>query len=160
MNRIVPVILLLVFVSCGESKPEQSKLDKIDWILGYWEYSSESGTVTESWIKTDDTTYSGVGKFMDSLGNPVSTEEIKIELRDGKLWYLPLVSGQNDGQVVPFEEGKFNDTIVFFENPEHDFPQRIVYQKLSDTSILAYLEIIGSNDGDVERIEFPYVRKN
>lgn len=156
MKRLIfsALAVIVAFGSCSEQQKEKNKLDKIDWILGYWEYSTEAGDVTESWIRTDDTTYSGVGKFRDNTGQVVESESIQIVLRDGKLWYIPTVSNQNDGEAIPFEESKFEDSLVVFAKPDHDFPQRIIYQKTSDKTMLAYIE--GIVEGEEQRIEFPY----
>jgi hypothetical protein len=42
-----------------------------------------------------------------------------------------------------------------FENPKHDFPQRIGYERKGN-ALLAWIE--GTQDGKVRRLEFPYLR--
>lgn len=159
MHKIVSALFLcLCLHACSNAeKDKPTKLESINWILGYWEMSSPDGTVTESWIRTNDTSYSGVGKFLDSAGKMLTTEEIQIVLRNDELWYIPSVSNQNEGQPVSFKEASFSDTMVVFENKEHNFPQRIVYVKKSDSSVLAYIE--GDVNGEHMRIDYPYLKQ-
>lgn len=154
MRKLLLIGLTLLVCSCGEQTQERNKLQKIDWLLGYWKYTSDGGTVTEAWLQADENSYSGEGKFLDTAGKVLSTEHIEILLKDDQLYYVPTVSNQNGGKPIEFKETLFNDTAVVFENLEHDFPQRIAYQKTSDTSILAYVE--GIIDSQNNRMEFYY----
>jgi hypothetical protein len=45
---------------------------------------------------------------------------------------------------------------VTFANPAHDFPQRIVYARAGDGSLLARIE--GERDGQLSSIEYPMQR--
>ena len=49
-----------------------------------------------------------------------------------------------------------SDSSVIFENLQHDFPQRIGYQRNGPDSLLAWIE--GTEKGQVRRVEFPYRR--
>ena len=51
-----------------------------------------------------------------------------------------------------------NDSTVVFENPEHDFPQRVGYRKAGADSLIAWIE--GTADGRTRHIEFAYGRVN
>lgn len=160
MNKIWLILIAgLLLQSCGGgNQDEKSKLDTISWISGYWEMTTPDGsTVTESWIRTSDSTYTGVGKFIDSTGKVLTTEEIVLALRGDKLWYIPAINNQNGGQPVNFKEVQFADTMVVFENKEHDFPQRIIYRKTPDGNLLAYIE--GEINGEMQKIEYPYTKK-
>ncbi|MCB0700564.1 MAG: hypothetical protein H6551_01890 [Chitinophagales bacterium] len=156
MNKIGIVFILLLACSCTSNTPEQTKLEKTDWLLGSWENHEQDKRIIEYWKKQDDSTYAGVGKFYDSTGTVSSYEEIRLVLRGNELWYIPNVSNQNDGKEVSFKEVSFSDTGIVFENMKHDFPQRIVYIKKSDNAILAYIE--GEINSEVHRIEFPYTK--
>jgi hypothetical protein len=57
---------------------------------------------------------------------------------------------------VSFKLVKVNPSQAIFENPQHDFPQRIVYQRLIDGSLYASLE--GVENGKPKRIEFAMKR--
>lgn len=156
-KRFALLLLCLCLLSCADEQQKAGKMDKMDWLLGFWETENSGGSVTESWLRNTDSTFAGVGKFKDSTGRVLSTEEITIVLRNDKLLYIPTVSNQNNGMPIVFAEVQFADTVVVFENKEHDFPQRIAYQKLTDSTILAYIE--GDIEGENQRIEFSYSKR-
>ncbi|MCB0696598.1 MAG: hypothetical protein KDC07_04495 [Chitinophagaceae bacterium] len=159
MKKIILVATACISLqACGNNtSKESSRLKSISWILGYWEMNTPEGSVTESWIRNSDTSYSGVGKFIDSSGKVMSTEEIEIIQRGDMLLYIPTVSNQNGGEPIVFAEAFYTDTSISFLNAEHDFPQRITYVKTSDSTILAYIE--GDINGEIQRIDYPYSRK-
>lgn len=157
MRNFSLLLLIVLMTACGESEKKPDKLQRIGWINGFWKMTSKDGSMTESWAPETDSSLAGVGKFMDTAGKVLTTEEIRIVLRKGTLRYVPVVSNQNLGMPVTFDEISFSDTMVIFENKGHDFPQRIAYIKKSDNSMLAYIE--GKVDGVVQRMEFPYERQ-
>lgn len=151
-------ITCLMLQACGSNPKQSNKLKGFDWVLGYWQVNSPDGSeITESWIRTNDTVYSGQGKYIDSAGSVLSSEEIKIVLREDKLWYIPVVSNQNGGQPIGFKEVSFSDTMIVFENMDHDFPKRIVYLKKGANEMLAYIE--GEIEGENQRIDYPYTKQ-
>ena len=48
------------------------------------------------------------------------------------------------------------ESMVVFENPQHDFPQKIGYQRTTPDTLLAWIE--GTDKGQTRRIEFQYRR--
>lgn len=74
----------------------------------------------------------------------------KDEERNGRLAYVASPSGQSE---AVFLETESTDRTVAFEAPDHDFPQRIVYERMSPRSILAWIE--GDIDGVSRVVEFP-----
>jgi len=51
---------------------------------------------------------------------------------------------------------KFNKSEIAFENPEHDFPQHIIYRKVNADSLVAHIE--GMEDGTEKHFDFPMKR--
>jgi len=64
-----------------------------------------------------------------------------------------LVSAVTDAD---FEAKTTSDTMVVFENPAHDFPQRIIYRRRGTDSLLARIE--GTVNGQTRAIDFPSAR--
>ena len=76
---------------------------------------------------------------------------------DGKVTYTPTVQGQNDNMPVTFTMTSKTDDAMTFENPEHDYPKKIVYRKVSADSLVA--EISGVQQGKPSSERYPMRRK-
>ena len=74
------------------------------------------------------------------------------EGKDGQLEYVARPSGQ---ATATFTAIRTSANEVVFENPQHDFPTRIIYRRNPDGSLLAAVE--GDRGGQTKRIEYPYV---
>lgn len=166
MKTLIAVFsLLLAFASCQPVAPRKkeshpsNKLSKISWLLGNWETQTESGSLREQWQSPSDSAlqWQGISYIISFDGDTAFTESIRLSCDKDKLTYAPVVTNQNDGKEVPFSEKTFSDSLVVFENLNHDFPQRIIYKRISDTSILAAIE--GVQNGQNRREEFAYSRR-
>ena len=82
----------------------------------------------------------------------VEYEQLRIYERGGKLVFAAQPSGQAPSE---FESTEVGDSVVVFENPKHDFPQRIVYCRVGVDSMLARVE--GISRGKQRVVSFPYV---
>jgi hypothetical protein len=85
-------------------------------------------------------------------GTLAGYELVVILERDDRLVYLAHPSGQPSAEFV---STMVTEHSIIFDNPEHDFPQRIGYRRRG-SELLAWIE--GSDRGEVKRIEFPYTR--
>ena len=160
--------LLVALASCGENTTKESetatehsakeyRLEKLQWILGEWQMESPDGVFVEKWQKETDTSYSGEGSLTNAKGEVLFSEKLRLEQRGNELWYIPTIASQNNGQPVLFKEKTIADNSVIFENPEHDFPQRIIYEKPSDTTLTARIE--GKQNGKDAKEEYSFHKK-
>lgn len=79
-------------------------------------------------------------------------EFVVITVQDGRLAYRAHPSGQAPATFLSTEA---TDARVVFENPLHDFPQRVGYRR-EGTELAAWIE--GVSSGRTRRVEFPYRR--
>lgn len=94
---------------------------------GTWEMSKPNGSYRlETWAAKDRTTMSGKG--LKLVGKDTTLlESIQLYADHKDVWYVPTVTNQNDGAPVVFKMVSSTSHQFVFENPQHDFPQRIVY---------------------------------
>ncbi len=85
-------------------------------------------------------------------GKLTEYEFVVIRERDGALVYEAHPSGQPAGEFTATSVG---DASLQFENPQHDFPQRIGYRRRG-ARLDAWIE--GTISGKSRRVEFPYER--
>lgn len=151
--KISTYILLcaLVLTSCQDVE-QTTKLDKLSWLVGNWQMKMEEATFYETWQKVSDNKLEGSGVLVNSNGDTLFSEDISIVLRADILYYEPIVSNQNNGELVSFKEAVLEDTIIRFENLQHDFPQIICYTITKDKKIHAYVS--GTKDGKENRSDF------
>ncbi|MDN5286093.1 MAG: hypothetical protein JWR38_2367 [Mucilaginibacter sp.] len=129
-----------------------SKLKKAAWLIGTWKHQSPKGSSTETWHKLNDSTYIAKSYVLRGT-DTVSTESVRLEQRDGNLYYIPTVKNQNEGKPVSFKLTTSSAGQLVFENATHDFPQKITYTPIKQDSLLA--EISGSYKGKQRAIQFP-----
>jgi hypothetical protein len=123
---------------------QYAELEKASWLIGSWGNTSKEGTLSENWVKANDSVYNGTTYFIAGK-DTVFTENIRLEETNGRLAYITAVSDQNGGHPIRFEMTSGDDKMITFENPKHDFPQKIAYTKINNDSLVA--TISGMRDG-------------
>ena len=152
-NSIIIMALgLLVFHSCG-SKQGQFDLDKL---AGNWKDEGTNNQFFEQW-KRSDSGLEGVG-FVLSKGDTIMIENMSMVMDDSNLRYEVRVNNQNHGKVVGFESTDSSKGHVVFENPDHDFPQTIVYTLVSQKDLRVKLS--GVEGDEPKELEFNFSRLN
>ncbi len=126
---------------------------RFEWLTGTWTLTLEENSF-ETWEVTEDglsgTSYQIIG------GKKVVREKITLQHKDGDIWYSARAMGQNSGKTVPFRLSSQDEHIYRFTNPNHDFPNTIVYERLDENHILAWIE--GVYQGVPRRVDFPMER--
>ena len=54
--------------------------------------------------------------------------------------YTSTVEDQNKQQPIAFKMTKAEGNMFVFENPQHDFPKRIVYKLITTDSLHAFID--------------------
>lgn len=112
-------MVFLVF-SCGSSDPQ---LQGFEQLKGSWISNNNENTFSETWnLKGDRLIGEG---FLVKGKDTVFGEKLMVENINGKLVYIADVPGQHPTLFTCTEHtpGRWK-----FENPEHDFPQMILYE--------------------------------
>jgi hypothetical protein len=142
-NTFYILALILTFASCQKTK-EVSKIVVANWLLGNWENKSDDGHLLENWKKVNDSLYDGESYFIKGK-DTLHFEKIQMKQKGEALFYIATVKGQNNDKPITFVR---NDTIekqLVFENPKHDFPQKIMYSQITKESIV--IQISGIQQG-------------
>lgn len=129
------------------------KLAQMEWLNGRWQQrSSDGGLQTEVWSRENDSVFTGQGSFVQG-GDTLFSESLRLLQRGEDLFYVPTVAGQNNGQPVEFRLTFSDGKTWVFENPQHDFPQKITYTRVAPDSLLA--EVSGTSQGQEKKESFP-----
>lgn len=155
------IIASLFMFSCGNkpaaetpvvpAKPKFEMMEKAEWLIGKWGSVLPEGTTTETWSAKNDSVYVGQTYFIAGK-DTLFSESISIEQRGKDLFYIPVVKEQNGGKPVEFKLTSATEKQLVFENPTHDFPQKITYTQQTPDSLVA--EISGTDKGKAAAEQF------
>lgn len=160
-RSLIIICTLFLVVHClsglstraAEESTAKPMIEMLTWLAGNWFLERGGRTVTEQWMAPAGGTMLGMSRTV-AKGKTIEFEFLLLRQDDeGNIAYVAKPSGQSE---TTFKLVRASATEVIFENPQHDFPQRISYTLKSDDTMLAAIE--GTKDGKYRRIEFPYQR--
>lgn len=135
--------------SAAEEAVAPTAADDLAWLAGCWKHEEPEFRRDEQWMRPSGGTLIGMSRSV-AEGRTVEYEYLRIEVRGDRLAYVASPSGQAEAVFLSIE---ITDRRAVFEASEHDFPQRIAYERMSPRSILAWIE--GEVDGVSRVVEFP-----
>jgi hypothetical protein len=153
------ITLLFSFVSCKNSNDKNKtfeEIEKVSWLLGSWENKSEEGTLSEIWEKKNDSTLVGESYFIREK-DTLHSERIEVKQKGEDLLYIPTVKGQNNDKPITFKLTLATENEFTFENPAHDYPQKIVYKMVNTNSLVT--TISGKQQGKNSSESYPMTKK-
>ena len=103
-------------------------------------------------MKPAGTSMIGAGRTVKN-GKTTDYEFLRIEQREDAIYYI--AKPRANAQETAFKLKTWSGNDFVFENPEHDFPQRILY-KVNGNSLAARIE--GTRNGKSSGINFPMIR--
>lgn len=136
-----------------QAQPTMPVFKKLHSLQGTWRMETKRGPLFESWTVINDSTLHGTSYRLNGTDTLV-LERISLVSRQPGLFYIPVVQDQNNRQPVRFTMKSSDDNIILFENPEHDFPQRIVYTLPENDTLHAWIE--GTINGQARKSDFHY----
>jgi uncharacterized protein DUF6265 len=123
----------------------------VGWLQGCWQLTAGDRIVEEQWMAPRAGVMLNAGRTVRG-SQLIEYEWVLLREKDGVLEYEAHPSGQAS---AVFTARTTTDNEVVFENPAHDFPQRVGYKRDGD-SLLAWID--GTTGGKSRRVEFPYKR--
>ena len=122
------LMLLAVVGALSGSGAQMSKptLGDLAWIAGSWVGSTRGVDMEEHWTAAKGNSMIGIHRDVGK-GRTLSFEFLRIEQQGEQIVYLSMPNGRSPATAFPLRE--VAGTRVVFENPTHDFPQRIIYWK-------------------------------
>lgn len=127
-------------------------LADIAWIAGDWQTAPGGRRqVEEHWTQVAGGSMMGVSRTVAGE-KTVEFEYLRIEQRDDGIYYVAHPKGRCPG--TDFKLTRASATEAVFENPQHDFPKRIIYRKGADDSLTASID---AGEG-TKAMSFPFRR--
>jgi hypothetical protein len=151
------VLLLMVFSTParGQECGVPEVWGQFNFLKGTWKV--ENSNLMEKWEISGEDVY--VAKAYSITGkDTILNETIQLIFDRENIWYKVQVSGQNKGKTVPFRLTQCQGNVFVFENPDHDFPQKIGYRRIGNDKLLAWIE--GQQNGKYHKSEWAMRRLN
>lgn len=133
----------IVVAGSGSAQTSQaSAIDRAGWLAGCWEMRARNRVTMEMWMPPSGGTMLGASRTTAG-GATREFEHLRLHAAGDTLVYTALPSGQHEAS---FRSTTVSATALVFENPAHDFPQKITYRRVGEDSVIARVEGPGPNN--------------
>lgn len=138
----------------SEQAPTNSpvrSIGELSWLAGDWQTAPGGRTqIEEHWTLPSGGTMIGMGRTLAG-GKTVEFEFLRLEERNGDIYYVAHPKARCPGTA--FKLTRLTPQAVVFENPQHDFPKRVMYRRNADGSLTASID---GGEGTRQQ-SFPYL---
>jgi hypothetical protein len=145
-------VVMACVLAASTVTAQQLTIDRVAWLQGCWRSTRGEATVEEQWMAPRGGTMLGMGRTVRG-SKLVEYELVLIKEQEGRLAYEAHPSGQS---TATFMATTASDSGIVFENPQHDFPQRVGYRRNRADALEAWIE--GQANGKSRRVDFSYQR--
>ncbi|MGB5815735.1 MAG: DUF6265 family protein [Thermoanaerobaculia bacterium] len=147
------MIFLVLTMLIGFSQvTEAASVEDLAWLAGCWASVGAEAGSGEQWMEPAGGTLLGVNRTVKG-SETVAHEFMQIrETESGEIEFIANPSGQSE---AAFSLVGLSADEVVFENPDHDFPQRIIY-RLKGDDLEGRIE--GKVKGELKGVDFPLKR--
>jgi len=133
-------------------QPGALSVQRLAWMSGCWQQRSGTRVTEEQWMRPAGGAMLGMNRTV-SGSQMRAWESLRIVEQNGRAVYIAQPNG---GPPTSFAASVVNDTLVVFDNPAHDFPQRIAYRRISSDSLHAIISAV--RDGKTQQMGIPMER--
>lgn len=153
LKSTLPVCLMVTICLTSLAQTQKPAINDLSWLAGCWEANNNGREINEQWMKPAGGVMLGMGRTVAN-GKVREYEFLQVrEDADGAIYYVAKPSGQPEAS---FKLIKLQNREAVFENPQHDFPQRIIYRLQPDGSLFARIE--GTANGNPRGFDYPMKR--
>jgi hypothetical protein len=156
--------LTLSLVLCLGAVTSPRPTDRLAWMTGCWAFRDARGRVIEEqWSSPRAGMMFGYSRTIRTGGTVADSvllyETTRIyEAPDGAVVFEAHPSGQQPDEFRWKGDPASLESSVTFENPAHDFPQRVIYRRAGSSSDSLVARVEGTRNGTVRGMDFPYAR--
>jgi Domain of unknown function (DUF6265) len=148
--QILPPFLFMLI--CAEQVAAQD-ITALAWLAGCWANVQAEAGSGETWQSLAGGTMLGVGRTVKN-GKTLEYEFLRLHRDEQqRIVYTAIPSGQRE---TSFVASQVTEAMASFENPAHDFPQKIVYRREPPAGMVVSIE--GERQGKRRVIEFRFSR--
>lgn len=135
MKTFLSVLAITLYLVSGPQDPKPD-INQLSWLAGYWTAEIGGTQMEELWLPVSGNMMIGLHRDTFSSGRTFF-EYLRIEQTENGISYSASPGGK---APTEFRFKELAENRVIFENPDHDFPQRIIYRLEKDTVLVARIE--------------------
>jgi hypothetical protein len=151
LRRIAVALAAIILPAAARPAQGQAPADlpRLGFLAGCWEQRTPTRVTHEQWMAP-------LGGMMVGMSRTVARdvarewEALRIQVRDSVVTYIAQPGGR---APTYFAATAVSESSVTFANPQHDFPQRILYRKAGPDSLIARIE--GNQGGQTRGMDIP-----
>jgi len=156
MKKILITITAITCLTAFNFNNSNKVFKKLYKLEGIWKMNTKRGAICEEWKKMNKNHLQSRG-YMIKGSDTVVNERVALTKTKEGVFYTSTVEDQNNKQPIAFKMTKVENNLFVFENPQHDFPKRIVYKFITADSLHAFVD--DGNDESKKRQNFYYKRQ-
>jgi len=128
---LLPICASSLHLGYSQSQKVADDFKKLAWLGGTWVRTNAQPNEigSERWVKMSGSEWQGFGVTMKGQ-DTVYIERLKLIIKDDAIYYVADVP--ENKQPAYFKLTEVSDNRFVVENPEHEFPKKISYQKDGD----------------------------
>ncbi|TCC98594.1 DUF6265 family protein [Pedobacter hiemivivus] len=125
---LIIIAILLMMSAAYAQETNKQKFKKLEWLVGKWiRTNPEAGQAGyETWNKVTDLKLSGKGVTLKGK-ETIFLEHLEFIVKGKDIFYSVLVTGEK--LPTYFKLTALSANGFTCENPKHDFPKKITYQR-------------------------------
>ena len=147
---MLPTLLL---AACAAAHAQTDPFAPVAWLAGCWAQQGREAGSVEQWMAPAGGLMLGMARIVKN-GRVVEFEFMQMRAdADGKLAYIAQPQGRPPTSFGLLRHGEAE---AVFENPAHDFPQRVSYRRTAPDQLVARIE--GQMNDKARGIDFAMQR--
>jgi hypothetical protein len=150
---LAPGLIIPTAAPRGQQPPAKATIADVGWISGTWTGTGGPLTFEEHWTTPAAGAMLAVSRTLRGT-RMVAFEFLRIVERNGSLVYIAQPNGRTPPTEFPLTS--IDAQRVTFENPAHDFPKKIRYEKRGDGGLDA---TVSGDGGKSETFSFQRAAK-
>jgi hypothetical protein len=148
--KLLPTLLL---AACASAQAQADPFAAVAWMAGCWAQQGREAGSVEQWMAPAGGLMLGMARTVKN-GRVIEFEFMQIRAEaDGQLSFIAQPQGRPPTAFKLLRQGAAE---AVFENPGHDFPQRVAYRREAADRLTARIE--GVSKGQARGIDFPMQR--
>lgn len=135
----IGISVLMILFSFAPAKQASSFQQLQQLVGGTWVMQSKVSVTCEEWKRKNSNGFTGISYRVKGK-DTMQLETVELTLKGEEVNYIATTANQNDSKPVAFKLVEVKGTRFTFSNPQHDFPQRVIYEFVNSDSLHAWIE--------------------